>query len=103
MLFRSDLEMGGTAPTGGTLTVTCPMLAADTPKDGDPPEITAIVLKDGETWQTGCGSWPVTDAGVYRVRVDIEPRHLAGFLDDQADALIHPYPWLYSNPLRIGL
>lgn len=98
-----DLEMGGTAPLGGTLEVTCPTLAPETPKDGEPPVISVVVLKDGEPWKEGCGSWPIDEAGVYRVRVDIEPWHLAGFLDDQADALIHAYPWLYSNPLRIGL
>jgi hypothetical protein len=98
----ADLEMGGEAATGGTLEVDCPTLAATSPRDGDDPDITLTVLKDGQDWQTGCGSWPVTEPGVYRVRVDIVPNHLAGFLDDQ-HALIHSYPWLYSNAFRLGL
>ncbi len=96
------LEMGGTADVGGTLEVTCPTLAATSPQDGDEPEITATVYRDGVAWQTGCGSFAVTEPGVYRVRVDIVPHHLAGFLDDQT-ALIRSYPWLYSNAIRVGL
>lgn len=96
-------EMGGTGALGGTLDVTCPTLAAATPQDGPAPEITATVFRDGEPWQEGCGSFPVTEAGVYRVRVDIVPHHLVGFLDDQADTLVHEYPWLYSNSFRLGL
>jgi hypothetical protein len=97
-----DLEMGGEGITGETLEVTCPRLSPDSPRDGDEPDITVTVLKDGAEWHTGCGSWTVSEPGVYRVRVDIVPNQLAGFLDDQ-QALIHSYPWLYSNALRIGL
>ncbi|MDP2304903.1 MAG: hypothetical protein Q8P18_02625 [Pseudomonadota bacterium] len=96
-------EMGGAGDLGGTLDVTCPTLAATTPQSGAPPEITATVFKDGEPWQEGCGSFAVTEAGVYRVRVEIVPHHLVGFLDDQAGALVREYPWLYSNSFRLGL
>jgi len=96
-------EMGGSGPLGGTLAVTCPTLAATTPQDGAAPEITVTVFKDGAAWQTDCGSFAVTEPGVYRVRVDVVPHHLVGFLDDQADALVREYPWLYSNSFRIGL
>lgn len=98
-----DAEMGGAGDLGGALEITCPGLAATTPQSGDPPEITATVFKDGQPWQEGCGSFPVTEAGVYRVRVDIVPHHLVGFLDDQAGALVREYPWLYSNSFRLGL
>lgn len=96
------LEMGGEAAAGSDLVVTCPTLAPASPRDGDAPEITVHVLRDGEPWQEGCGAFPVTEPGVYRVRVDIVPHHLSGFLDDQT-ALIRSFPWLYSNALRIGL
>jgi hypothetical protein len=98
----AGLEMGGEADVGGTLEVTCPTLAPQSPRDGDDPEITVTVFKDGAPWKDGCGAYPVTERGVYRVRVDIVPHHLTGFLDDQAEALVHGYPWLYSNALRIG-
>lgn len=95
-------EMGGSAATGGSLTVTCPTLADTSPQDGNTPEITVHVLRNGEEWQTGCGSWTLTDPGAYRVRVDLVPTHLTAFLSDQT-ALVHSYPWLYSSPLRVGL
>lgn len=97
------LEMGGTAPTGDTLVVSCPTLAADSPWSGEAPDIRVSVFKDGAPWQEGCGEWPVQEAAVYRAVAYITPNHLAGFLDDQAATLIHEYPWLYSNALRIGL
>jgi hypothetical protein len=96
-------EMGGAGALGGTLEVTCPTLAVTSPRSGADPSITVTVYKDGAPWQTGCGSFPVTEAGVYRVRVDIVPHHLVGFLDDQAASLVRTYPWLYSNSFRLGL
>jgi hypothetical protein len=96
-------EMGGSGALGGTLDVTCPTLAPTTPQDGPAPEVSVTVFKDGAAWQTDCGSFAVTEPGVYRVRVDIVPHHLVGFLDDQADTLVREYPWLYSNSFRIGL
>ncbi len=99
----AGVEMGGAGALGSTLDVACPTLAPTSPRSGDDPEITVTVLKDGAVWQTGCGSFPVTEPGVYRVRAAIVPHHLVGFLDDQADTLVREYPWLYSNSFRIGL
>ncbi|MFZ5478027.1 MAG: hypothetical protein ACOZNI_14730 [Myxococcota bacterium] len=98
-----ELEHGGEGEVGGTLEVGCPTLAADSPRDGEDPDVDVVVLKDGVEWQRGCGAWSVTEPGVYRVRVDIVPHHLAGFLDDRAEALVHAYPWLYGNAFRLGL
>jgi hypothetical protein len=95
-----DQEMSGSGPAGGELVVSCPTLAATSPRDGDPPEISVVVLKDGAPWRDGCGTFPMAEPGVYRVRVDIVPHHLVGFLDDQAEALVRPYPWLYSGAFR---
>jgi hypothetical protein len=97
------LEMGGEADVGDVLDVSCPTLAPTSPTDGSEPEIAVVVLKDGEPWADGCGEFPVTEPGVYRVRVDIVPHHLAGFLLEQSEAFVHDYPWLYSNSFRIGL
>jgi hypothetical protein len=99
-------EFGADAPAGGTLSVTCPGLSARSPADGEhAPLVAATLLKDGASVGDACGESPVRldDPGVYRVEVTITPEHLRGFLDDQADALVHPYPWLYSNPFRLGL
>lgn len=90
------------AAVGDTLRVVCPTLAADSPTDTTPPTITATVFKDGSPWQTGCGEYAVTEPGVYRVRVDIVPAQLTTDLGDQASALLHAYPWLYSQAFRIG-
>jgi hypothetical protein len=92
-------EMSGSGEVGGELVVTCPTLAPESPRDGAEPEISVSVLKDGEPWQEGCGAFPVVEPGVYRVRVDIVPHHLTGFLDDQQQ-LVRPFPWLYSGAFR---
>ncbi len=91
------------AEVGGTLSVTCPTLAPDSPTDTTDPVITATVFRDGVPWETGCGEFTVDEPGVYRVRVDIVPAHLTSALGDQAEALLHAYPWLYSQAFRIGL
>ena len=100
-------EMGAAltdAALPATLVVTCPTLSAPSPQGALAPEISAIVVRDGAQWQQGCGSFPVTQAGTYRVRVDMIPWHLGPFLGDDADAAapwMHPYPWVYGNPIRI--
>lgn len=97
-------EMGSVLPASALpaeLVVECPTLAAGSPRGTDAPEITATVYRDGEAWQTGCGRFPVDDAGSFRVRVDMVPWHLAPFLGDDAAAWMRPYPWVYGNPVRI--
>lgn len=94
-------EVGGDAPPG-TLTVTCPTLADGSPYGAEPPEITVRVLRDGALWQEGCGSYEV-ERGVYRVEVEQVPHHLAGFLGPAADALVRPYPWIYSGAIRVDM
>lgn len=97
-----DLEFGGEAPLGDELVVSCPTLSPQSPQQGDPPEITVAVYKDGVAWQDDCGTFTPDEPGVYRAVATITPHHLSGFLDDQ-QALIKPTPWLYSNAMRIGL
>lgn len=97
-----DLEMGGTAPLGDDLVVTCPTLSPLSPQKDTPPDITVAIYKDGALWQDDCGTFTPTEAGVYRAVATITPWHLSAFLDDQ-QALIKPTPWLYSNAIRVGL
>lgn len=95
-------EMGSDAPPG-TLVVGCPSLSDASPRGAAPPEILVSVLKDGEVWQEDCGEFPVSEAGVYRVEVDIVPHHLRDFLGEEPDPWLHSYPWILSNPVRVGL
>ncbi len=98
-----DWEMGSAPPGGGTLHLDCPILSAASPRDGSgPPAITAVIYKDGALWQEGCGSWDVSEPGVYRARIDIVPTHLAGFLGQAPEPYLHAYPWVYTNPVRVG-
>jgi hypothetical protein len=94
-------EMGAEAPAG-TLVVGCPALHPASPRVGADPEITVRVLRDGELWQTGCGRWEV-GRGVYRVEVDVVPRHLAAFLGEAADGFVRTYPWVYTNAIRVEM
>lgn len=93
-------EMGSTAPSG-TLHVGCPTLSPASPRDGDDPDISVTVFKDGQPWADACGDLTVDGPGVYRVRVDMVPYHLAGFLGDDPDPWMHAYPWIYSNAIRV--
>lgn len=91
----------GAAP-GEELVVECPTLAATSPTDLSEPTITTTVFKDGVEWATGCGRHAVTEPGVYRARVDIVPEHLRAALGDQAETLVHRYPWIYSQAFVVG-
>ncbi len=95
-------EMGGEAPAG-SLVVGCPTLHRGSPRGLDEPEIEVIVFKDGAEWARGCGDHATDGPGVYRVRVDITPRHLAPFLGEAPEPYYRPFPWVYSNALRVEL
>jgi len=100
-------EMGSAltdAVLPATLVVGCTHLSAESPEGPEAPEITTTLYKDGQPWQDGCGSFAVDTPGVFRARVDMTPWHLSPFLGDDADvlsSLIHPYPWVYGNPIRV--
>lgn len=96
------VEMGADSAVGGKLVVTCPTLASGSPRGDDAPEIHAIVYKDGAEFQQGCGEWTV-GRGVYRVRVDILPKHLTGFLGSASTTLMKTYPWIYSGAIRVAM
>jgi len=34
--------------------------------------------------------------------VDMVPHHLTGFLGEDPDPWLRGYPWLLSNPMRVG-
>jgi len=93
-------EMGSNAPSG-SLVVQCPSLSARSPRGLETPEISATIFKNGEEWSAGCGDFPSDGPGVYRVRVDILPKHLTDFLGDEPKTWLHSYPWVYSNSIRV--
>ena len=39
--------------------------------------------------------------GRYRVEVDLTPTYLAEWLVGHEEALMHPYPWIFSNPIEL--
>ncbi|MCO4744096.1 MAG: hypothetical protein KC912_04860 [Proteobacteria bacterium] len=96
-------EIGSDAPEGGTLTVGCPSLSADSPQGPRAPEITVNVYKDGELFHEGCGEVATDGDGVYRARVDVTPFHLEPFLGATPEVYFEPYPWAYTNAIRVGL
>lgn len=94
------VETGGVGGPG-TLTVTCPTLASGSPRGLDDPDLSVVVLHDGEPWAEGCGDHPVTEPGAYRVEVHMVPHHLRRFLGTHADEWIVAYPWIYSQPVHV--
>lgn len=97
----STYEMGASAPAG-TLQLSCPSLSKNSPRGPQTPEISATIYKDGTAWQHGCGSFETDGPGVYRVQIDILPKHLTDFLGEDPDTWLHSYPWVYSNPIRVA-
>ena len=39
--------------------------------------------------------------GRYRVEVEITPTYLAPYLEGHEETLLHPYPWILSNPIEV--
>jgi hypothetical protein len=94
------IEMGGSG-NGDALVVQCPTLSPSSPTNGDTPIVEATIFRNGEEWASGCGEYPITEPGSYRLRVDINPKHLKEFLGDDPDIWLHFYPWVYTNPIRV--
>jgi len=104
--FWLETSAGAAVETGasggeGVLHVVCPTLAAGSPKGEEAPETRVTILRDGAPWQTGCGDHPTDGAGVYRVQVELVPHHLRRFLADEAEEWMVPYPWIYSQAIRV--
>lgn len=93
-------ELGANAPAG-TLVVRCPRLSASSPRSEESPEITASIFHNGELVASGCGEHAASAPGSWRVRFDLTPHHLRPFLGSGADAWIRPYPWVYTNAIRV--
>ncbi len=94
------VEMGGEGGEG-LLWVGCPTVSSSSPSDGNVPEILTTVFRDGVAWREGCGVWETEGPAVYRVRHDIVPEHLRVFLGEDPDPWIHPWPWVYTNPIWV--
>lgn len=95
-------EMGSDAPEG-TLVVGCPSLSDASPRGAEEPEISVVIVKNGQPWAEGCGEHATDGPGAYRVQVHIVPRHLAESLGEDGAAWIQEYPWIYSNAIRVAL
>jgi hypothetical protein len=93
-------EVGSDAPPG-TLDVGCPSLHPSSPRGPVDPEVRVLVLRDGQAWQEGCGSYEASAGHVYRVAVDQVPHHLAPFLGSVADTWVVASPWARSNAIRV--
>ncbi|MFT7518286.1 MAG: hypothetical protein ACI9MC_000417 [Kiritimatiellia bacterium] len=95
-------EVGSDAPSGD-LHVSCPTLQSRSPRGDLQPEVQVTVYRDGVQWQTKCGVFPADTGHTYRVRVDITPHHLISFLGANPQPWLRPFPWAYSNAIRVGM
>ena len=95
------LPVGSTVAGQGTLKVGCPILAAESPRGERDPEVLVRVLRDGQPFADTCGDHAITEPGVYRVEVEVVPHHLDVFLGADPAPWIKPYPWIYSNAIRV--
>lgn len=102
-------EMGEDAPVGATLRVTRPRLPEGFPSD-PPPTITMRIVRStaegGVEVASGSGEsleHVTTEPGPYRAEVRIVPEHARAALGVKADSLIRELPWVYANPIFIGV
>ena len=93
----------GSTGAGGELHIPCPTLSALSSQSQPDYEVSTQVFKDGVAWGDECGTFPIQEAGSYRVRYEIIPYHLSGFLGDSSDTWMQSYPWVYSNPIQVSL
>lgn len=90
---------------GQELQVTLPFLSHDSPQDPYlPPHIEGRIYHfDGQTrteihtWDSGTAIQPITEAGVYRVEIWIQPLHLGPYLGERVDYSEKWMPWIYSG------
>ncbi len=95
------IELGGQARVGDTLTVACPVLSAGSPQGTEAPEIAVTVYRDGQPWQSDCGSYELDAAGIVHVEVTIVPHHLRDVLGDEPEAYLREFPWVQSGAIRV--
>jgi len=93
------VEVGGEGAIT-EIVVSCPTLSVQSPQGEVPPEISVEVWKDGELWQSSCGTFPVSE-GVFRMVARMRPQHLRPFLTGVEDLSEKTYPWVYSGALRV--
>jgi hypothetical protein len=103
-----NIEMGGTANVGSTLSVTLPTI-----RNLDPslptPEIRANVIRvtsGGPTTVLSSTetsiSVPLDQPGAYRVEITIIPHHLGPYLGDLGTGYADvELPWIYANPIYV--
>jgi hypothetical protein len=103
----TELPIGSefTIESGQELQVTLPILSSSSPQDPyHPPMIEGRVFHfDGQnreqvhTWTSGTAILPITETGVYRVEVWIQPLHLKPYLGDRPEYAEKWMPWIYSG------
>ena len=109
LLGETVYEMGDHAPadTQVDLIVTLPKVHRLHPL-GEQPTISARILKadDGEWVEIATGMENLREsvgAGAYRAEIRIVPEHLRPWLGPEADDYMMDYPWIYSNPIYVGM
>lgn len=102
-----DVELGGTAPVGATLTATMPKVRLLDP-GVTPPTLVMKLLRAREGgWDEvasssgGTLTHVATQAGAYRVEVRMVPRHLLGFAGKRRDFFTAERPWVMSSALYV--
>ncbi len=68
----------------------------------------ARILKadDGEWVEVASGGEDLREtvtAGSYRAEIRMTPEHLRPWLGPEADRYVMDYPWIYSNPIYVGM
>jgi hypothetical protein len=102
-------EMGDDAAVGAKLRLVRPSLPEGFPND-PPPVIAMRIVRstpDGAV-EVAAGSGDLlehvtTEPGAYRAEVRMIPEHARPALGERADALIREVPWVYSNPIFVGM
>jgi hypothetical protein len=102
-------EMGDEVPAGETCTLhlTLPTVHALDPAGAQPVIRGRILRSNDGTWdEVAAGTEDLqytATPGVYRAEVRIVPEHLRPWLNLRADRWVVERPWVYSNPIYVGI
>ncbi len=102
-----DVELGGTAAVGATLTATMPSVRQLDPNVTAPSLVMTLFRAREGGWDEvasvteGTLTHVATQAGAYRVEVRMVPRHLLGFAGKRRDFFTAQRPWVMSSALYV--
>ncbi|PZR09297.1 MAG: hypothetical protein DI536_22205 [Archangium gephyra] len=106
-VHAGDVELGGTASVGATITATMPTVRQLDPNVTPPALVMKLLRAKEQGWDEvasvteGTLEYVSTQPGAYRVEVRMVPKHLLGFAGKRRDFFTKERPWVMSSALYV--